>query len=83
MTRIVNPLWTAYNAINNEGGEGYNPHPQHIEDTAEPQWSILDGRADRLQDVLNGMSERDPRFAKTDAEYNLLRAAAKLAGRPW
>ena len=26
----INPAWKAYNDINNEGGEGYNPHPKFI-----------------------------------------------------
>lgn len=26
----INPKWVAYNNLNNEGGEGYNPHPKYI-----------------------------------------------------
>ncbi len=44
----INPLWTAYNNLVNEGGEGYNPHPKYIGGSDEPQWSILGEQADRL-----------------------------------
>lgn len=26
----LNPAWVAFNNINNEGGEGYNPYPKYI-----------------------------------------------------
>lgn len=26
----TNPAWKAYNDLQNEGGEGYNPHPKFI-----------------------------------------------------
>jgi hypothetical protein len=29
----INPEWTAYNNLHNEGGEGYNPHPKHLSAT--------------------------------------------------
>ena len=72
----INPLWTAYNNAMNEGGEGFNPHPKHIESgSGEPLWSILEGKAAKVQRIMNGTSESDPRFAALKAEYKILKAA--------
>ena len=30
MLTKINPAWIAYNDLQNEGGEGYNPHPKYI-----------------------------------------------------
>jgi hypothetical protein len=30
MTTTINPAWIAYNDFQNEGGEGYNPHPKYV-----------------------------------------------------
>ena len=27
---IINPKWTEYNQVMNEGGDGYNPHQKYI-----------------------------------------------------
>lgn len=77
----LNPLWTAYNNLNNEGGEGYNPHEQYInhDDDGEPLWSILDGKRARLMRVMNGTSTSDPRYAELEAEVATLAAAIKIA----
>ena len=32
----INPAWTQYNELVNEGGEGYNPHPKFIARQAAP-----------------------------------------------
>ena len=71
----LNPQWIEYNRINNEGGEGYNPHPKYLTGSGEPMWSILRGRADKALRILNGTSESDFFFAKRQSEY----AAAKAA----
>lgn len=79
MTTKINPLWTAYNNRNNEGGEGYNPHPKHFEDGGEPQWSILDSKRSRLMRIMEGTSMSDPRYAKMETEVSELEAAIKIA----
>lgn len=33
----INPAWKQYNDINNEGGEGYNPHPKFVGQVAAEQ----------------------------------------------
>lgn len=30
MTKTLNPAWIKHNALYNEGGEGYNPHPKYV-----------------------------------------------------
>lgn len=30
MTMMINPAWKAWNDLQNEGGEGYNPHAKWI-----------------------------------------------------
>ena len=61
-----------YNLVN-EGGEGYRPAQQ---ESGEPMWSILAGKADKAQRILNGTSWTDPRLPQLKAEYDQLRAAA-------
>lgn len=73
----INPLWTAYNNIHNEGGEGFNPHPKEIQTgKGEPLWCKLDGQAYKLLGILNGMSDEDSRYPAKRAEYEVLKAAA-------
>lgn len=73
----INPLWTAYNNLHNEGGEGFNPHPKEIQTgKGEPLWCKLDSRAYRLLGILNGMSSQDEIYAARHAEYEVLKAAA-------
>lgn len=36
MTNKLNPAWITYNNLQNEGGEGYNPHPKYITSTSAP-----------------------------------------------
>ncbi len=80
MTKSVNPLWTAYNNLGNEGGEGYNPHDQYITTGGgEPEWSKLDDRKYRLLRIMEGTSTSDPRYAEMEAEVETLTAAIKIA----
>lgn len=79
MTQTVNPLWTAYNNLN-EGGEGYNPHDQYITTGGgEPEWSKLDDRRYRLMRIMEGTSTSDPRYAAMEKEVETLTAAIKIA----
>lgn len=76
----LNPIWTAYNNLNNEGGEGYNPHDQYInDDDGEPLWSILDGKRARLMRIMEGTSTSDPRYTEMVVEVATLEAAIKIA----
>ena len=75
----TNPEWTAYNQIHNEGGEGYNPHPQYIEGRGEPEWSKLAGRIARVERIMDATSASSPRYAELESELAVLRAAAKIA----
>lgn len=75
----INPMWTAYNAVNNEGGEGYNPHSKLVSDSDEPEWSILEERSSKMRRVLNGMSDNDSRYAAKRAEYEATNAAYQAA----
>lgn len=80
MTKTVNPLWTAYNNLHNEGGEGYNPHDQYITTGGgEPEWSKLDDRKYRLMRIMEGTSTSDPRYAELEKEVETLTAAIKIA----
>lgn len=80
MTKSVNPLWTAYNNLFNEGGEGYNPHDQYITTgSGEPEWSKLDDRKYRLLRIMEGTSTSDPRYAEMEKEVETLTAAIKIA----
>lgn len=79
MNTTINPLWTAYNNLHNEGGEGYNPHEKYIGETDEPLWSKLGDKAYRLQNLLNATSDEDPRYAAIEAELAVVRAAEKDA----
>lgn len=80
MTQTVNPLWTAYNNLHNEGGEGYNPHDQYITTGGgEPEWSKLDDRKYRLMRIMEGTSTSDPRYAEMGKEVETLTAAIKIA----
>jgi len=33
----LNPTWKQYNDLNNEGGEGYNPHRRHLGEEPVPE----------------------------------------------
>ncbi len=80
MTKSVNPLWTAYNNLFNESGEGYNPHDQYITTGGgEPEWSKLDDRKYRLLRIMEGTSTSDPRYAEMENEVETLTAAIKIA----
>ncbi len=77
--QTINPLWTAYNNLHNEGGEGYNPHPKHVGSTGEPEWSKLSDKLYRLQRIQNGTSDADPRWAELEAEIKVVEAAHQFA----
>lgn len=77
--QTINPLWTAYNNLQNEGGEGYNPHDKYITTGGEPEWSKLDDRKYRLLRIMEGTSTSDPRYAEMEKEVETLTAAIKIA----
>lgn len=78
--QTINPLWTAYNNLQNEGGEGYNPHDKYITTgDGEPEWSKLDDRKYRLLRIMEGTSTSDPRYAEMEKEVETLTAAIKIA----
>lgn len=80
MSKTINPLWTAYNNLHNEGGEGYNPHEKYITTGGgEPLWSKMDDRKYRLLRIMEGTSTSDPRYAEMEAEVETLTAAIKIA----
>ena len=78
-SQTINPMWTAYNNLHNEGGDGYNPHPQYVGTTDEPQWSILEDRKYRAMRIANATSTDDPRWEQLQAEIATLDAAIKIA----
>jgi hypothetical protein len=76
----INPLWTAYNNLHNEGGEGYNPHEEHVSTGyGEPLWSKLETEAYRLQNLINGTSDTNPGWKQLNDQLATIRAAAKIA----
>lgn len=80
MSKTINPLWTAYNNLHNEGGEGYNPHEKYITTGGgEPLWSKMDDRKYRLLRIMEGTSTSDPRYAEMESEVETLTAAIKIA----
>lgn len=80
MALKINPLWTAYNIVNNEGGEGYNPHEKHIGSSGgEPLWSKLDDKKYRLENLLNFTSDAEPRYKEIQAEIKVVAAALEIA----
>lgn len=80
MTQTINPLWTAYNNLHNEGAEGYNPHDKHITtDDGEPEWSKLDDKKYYIMRCMEGTSTSDPRYAEMEKEVETLTAAIAIA----
>ena len=75
----ISPLWTAYNNLHNEGGEGYNPHPKHIDNGGEPQWSALDDKRARLMRIMEGTSTDDQKYAVMEDEVAALTVAIEIA----
>ena len=76
----INPQWTAYNSLNNEGGEGFNPHDKYITaGDGEPLWSILDDQQYRLRRIRTGTSIDDPRYAELGKEIAELNVAIEIA----
>ena len=74
----INPMWTAYNNLYNEGGEGYNPHSQHIDQTPEPVWSQLMDRQHKVERIMDATSIDDPRYAELATELVTLKVAIKI-----
>ena len=78
--QIINPLWTAYNQVHNEGGEGYNPHPKQLDGgDGEPVWSKLDDKLYRTMRIMEGTSSSDPRYAELESQVVDLKAAIVIA----
>lgn len=78
--QTTNPLWTAYNNIHNEGGEGYNPHAKDVDvGDGEPLWSKLGSRAAKLLRIMNCTSDADPSYAKLESERAEVLAALVIA----
>lgn len=75
----INSLWLAYNNLQNEGGEGYNPHDKYISNDEEPEWSRLDDQRSRLIRRLEITSTSDARYAEIEAEIATLEAAVKIS----
>lgn len=76
----INPLWTAYNNLYNEGDEGYNPHDQYISaGNGEPEWSKLDDQKYYIMRRMEGTSTSDPRYAEMEKEVEILTAAITIA----
>lgn len=80
MANAINPLWTAYNDLHNEGGEGFNPHPKMItKGGGEPLWSKLDDKKYRLENLLITTSDADPRYEEIKEEIKVIAAALEIA----
>lgn len=78
--KAINPEWTAYNNLNNEGGEGFNPHDKHIAASdGEPLWSILDDKQYRLMRIRNGTPTDSERYEELGKEIKELGAAIEIA----
>lgn len=71
----LNPAWAAHNSLYNDGGEGYNPHSKYLDESGEPEWSILEGKASKMRRILNGTSPSDINYAQWSAEYDALNSA--------
>lgn len=80
MDNKINPLWSAYNNLQNEGGEGYNPHQKYLSSgSGEPEWSKLDDKIYRTLRIMNATSDASPRYKELQAELDALQAAYKIA----
>ncbi len=76
----INPEWIAYNNINNEGGEGFNPHSKYVEaENGEPLWSILEGKQYRLKRIKNGTPTGSDRYEELEKEISELGVAIEIA----
>ena len=80
MAQQINPAWKQYNDINNEGGEGYNPHPKFVgEATAEEALSCTDSAGFAISrgeaEYLLGEEQRLLRDAESRANGGDLSAA--------
>ena len=68
---------TAYNNLYNEGGEGYNPYPKHVE-TPEPLIWQLRGKRDRILHIMESVSTADARYAQLEAEKEAIEVKIKI-----
>ena len=71
--------YAKYQKTNNEGGEGYNPYASGEiygkAESAEPEWSILETKCSRLQDLINATSSSHFQYADYLAELATAQAA--------
>lgn len=66
-----------YQAVNLEGGDGFNPYRKYNEPIEED----LDDRAYRLQGRLNSMSYTDILRPQYQSEYDAVMAQIKAGGK--
>ena len=65
-----------YDNMFNEGAtDGFNPYRTLPANDGEPMWSKVESRISKLQRLLNGMSDIDPRRAGYIAEQAELKIA--------
>lgn len=72
----LNPEWTRYNNLQNEGGEGYNPHPKYIAVAASVAASPVS--AGKVYRNRQGR-QIDPVALIAESEARLARVTDKLA----
>ncbi|KQP37589.1 hypothetical protein ASF44_14700 [Pseudorhodoferax sp. Leaf274] len=53
-SHTINPAWKAWNDVQNEGGEGYNPHEKWIAKTAAPVAAKTPAHLDRMLRQADG-----------------------------
>jgi hypothetical protein len=64
-----------YDRMFNDGAEGFNPYRTQPNNDGEPMWSKVESRIAKLQRLLNGMSDFDPRRAAYEREQAELKIA--------
>lgn len=78
--KTINPEFTSYNNINNEGKEGFNPHDKYLASvTSEPLSSILETKQYRLKRIMNGTATESARYEELRKEIAELDAAIEIA----
>lgn len=79
----INPAWLAYNNLQNEGGEGYNPHQKWVAKVAAPVAAKSAATADRMLTQADGRvvpeSKVRARLAKSEATIATLTNASAVA----
>lgn len=80
MKKAVNPEWSAYNNLINEGGGGYNPHEKYLTTGGgEPLWSKLDDKMHRLTRIMEGTSVYSRCYEEMEIEVETIKEAIKIA----